>query len=231
MAENIEYIIKVEDVRPDFKWELKFNTFLENIEYIIKVEDVRPDFKWDNASTKVLIDLYKKYKKKLGTMELKTVKDMWVVIAKELEVALKKPVPASCCENRYKVLDRNYKKTIYGKKVCCPSTSIISDEMAELFMGKKSVVPQLLFADEMAELFMGKKSVVPQLLLSTSTIHEPEVERHMATDESIKEREITTVTNSTYKDVAESAINSENIRIRNRKRKAKWKGIWQQMKV
>lgn len=135
-------------------------------------------------------------------MELKTVKAMWLVNAKELQVALKKPVPASCCENRYKVLDRNYKKFVENKT----STG----------RGRK----YFEFADEMAELFMGKKSVVPQLLLSTSTIHEPEVERHMATDESIKEREITTVTNSTYKDVAESAINSENIRIRNRKRKA-----------
>ncbi|KAI4471246.1 myb/sant-like dna-binding domain [Holotrichia oblita] len=152
----------------------------KNIEYIIQVEDIRPDFKWDNSSTKVLIDLYKKYKKKVGTIEVKNVKAMWLIIAKELEVALKKPVPANCCENRCKVLDRNYKKFVENKT----STG----------RGRK----YFEFTDEMAELFMGKKSVVPQLLLSTSTIHEPEVESHMATDESIKERETTTVTNSIY---------------------------------
>ena len=69
------------------------------------------DYKWGRNETKILIDLYAKYKKRTGTFEVKTIKIMWQKIAEELS-KLNIHVTANNCVNRWKVLERNYKKYI-----------------------------------------------------------------------------------------------------------------------
>ena len=42
------------------------------------------DDKWGRNETKILMDLYAKYKKRTGTFEVKTIKILWQKIAEEL---------------------------------------------------------------------------------------------------------------------------------------------------
>lgn len=72
------------------------------------------DYKWGRNETRLLIDLYGIYRKKVGTLEVKSVKMMWLKIAEEL-FKHNIRVTASNCINRWKVLERNYKKFVDNK--------------------------------------------------------------------------------------------------------------------
>lgn len=69
------------------------------------------EYKWNSNETKMLIDLYKKYKNKVGTFEIRSAKMLWLKIAEELK-KLKIEVTPNNCLNRWRVLERNYKKHI-----------------------------------------------------------------------------------------------------------------------
>lgn len=69
------------------------------------------EYKWSENSTRILIDFYKKSKNKLGTFEVKSIKIMWVKIAEELR-KLNINVTANNCMNRWRVIERNYKKYV-----------------------------------------------------------------------------------------------------------------------
>ncbi|KAJ4425444.1 hypothetical protein ANN_28059 [Periplaneta americana] len=127
---------------------------------------------WDINSTKMLIDLYKRYRKEVGTMKLRTIKQMWKYIAKELSEVLKKKITDNNCENRWRVLERNYKKYVDGKN----STG----------NGRKFFA----YAEEMDELYGQKKNIRPEVLLSSETVVPLE-------EELAKTPEVATVENNT----------------------------------
>lgn len=108
------------------------------------------------GTTLTLIDLYKKYKNKVGTFEIKNLKKMWEVIAKDISNIYKITISANKCENRFKVLERNLKKTIENNNKSGRGRKIFE------------------FQREMEELFEKKRNVYPVTLLSTNTIVPPE---------------------------------------------------------
>lgn len=120
------------------------------------VPQPREDIKWTENYTKLLISLYGKYKAKVGTMKIKTIKQMWKVIAEELQESLNITVTPSSFENRWKVVDRNYKKYI--------------DNNTSTGRGRKFFE----YANEMQELLGEKKNVFPTVTLSTATIDIPQ---------------------------------------------------------
>lgn len=69
------------------------------------------EYKWINNETKCLIDLYSKYRKKVGTREIRNIKMMWQKIAEELHLQNIFVTPNNCI-NRWRVLEKNYKKFI-----------------------------------------------------------------------------------------------------------------------
>lgn len=77
-----------------------------------KITETKTDFKWSVNQTKELLDLYKLYKSKVGTLEIKTLKQMWMKIALELRKKQNIVVTDANCLNRWKVMERNYKKYI-----------------------------------------------------------------------------------------------------------------------
>ncbi|KAJ4425509.1 hypothetical protein ANN_27703 [Periplaneta americana] len=107
---------------------------------------------WDINSTKMLIYLYKRYRKEVGTMKLRTIKQMWKCIAKELSEVLKKKITDNHCESRWRVLVINYKKYVDGKN----STG----------NGRKFFA----YAEEMDELYGQKRNIRPEVLLSSETV-------------------------------------------------------------
>jgi len=47
-----------------------------------------------------LLDLYGKYKEKVGTMKIRSLKQMWAIILEEMSQALKIKINPNNCENR-----------------------------------------------------------------------------------------------------------------------------------
>lgn len=70
-----------------------------------------PEYKWSQNDSKMLIDLYAKYREKIGTFEIKNTKMLWQKIAEELQ-KLNIHVTPNNCLNRWRVLERNYKKFV-----------------------------------------------------------------------------------------------------------------------
>lgn len=70
-----------------------------------------PEFKWSVNETKMLIDMYKKYKNKVGTFQIKNQKMLWEKIAEELR-KLGLRITVNNCLNRWRVVERNYKKFV-----------------------------------------------------------------------------------------------------------------------
>lgn len=80
------------------------------------------EYKWTENNSKLLIDFYGKYRDKVGTLQMRSLKALWEKIAEELR-KLNVHVTPNNCLNRWRVLDRNYKKFIdnnnkTGKFIC-----------------------------------------------------------------------------------------------------------------
>ncbi|XP_044745976.1 uncharacterized protein LOC123307649 [Coccinella septempunctata] len=103
-----------------------------------------------------LIDLYKKFKSRVGTVEMRSNKKLWEVVAKELVTIFKVPVTATKCENRWKVLERNYKK--------CVDNNNRTGRGVRIFE----------FEKEFDEIYGKKKNIRPILLLSSATVNNPQ---------------------------------------------------------
>lgn len=75
------------------------------------IQNVPAEYKWSVIHTRILSDLYSKYKNKVGTHEIKNLKMMWQKIAVELQ-ALGTHVTLHHYMNRWKIIERNYKKFV-----------------------------------------------------------------------------------------------------------------------
>ncbi|XP_074026338.1 uncharacterized protein [Leptinotarsa decemlineata] len=127
------------------------------------------EYKWSVNNTKLLIDSYAKCRKRVGTFDIKNVKMMWQRIADELH-NLNINVTASNCHNRWKVLERNYKKFV--------------DNQNKTGRGRKYFEYQV----EMEEIFGKKKNINPEVLLSSETVdYSLEENEKINTEEETKE--------------------------------------------
>lgn len=111
---------------------------------------------WSNNQTKVLLDLYQKYRPKVGTREIKTLKKLWEILACELNRLLEINVTESHTENRWRVLERAYKKYVDNQNKTGQGTKYFE------------------YKEEMDQIFRGKKNVNPVVLLSTASIEPTE---------------------------------------------------------
>lgn len=94
---------------------------------------------WTSNQTKVMLDVYKKYRSKVGTFEIKNFKKLWEVMAAKINDILKSNYSSSHVENRWRVVERSYKrfvdnqtKTGRGKKYF-----EYQEEMDDIFKGEK----------------------------------------------------------------------------------------------
>ncbi|KAL1490028.1 hypothetical protein ABEB36_013940 [Hypothenemus hampei] len=114
-------------------------------------------FKWTHQITLYFLDLYKQYRNKVGSLEMKTLNAMFVHISNELSKITKKNITAANCSNRWKVLERGYKKFI--------------DNNNKTGRGRHSFE----YAEVLHDILGKKKNINPALLLSSETIHVQEI--------------------------------------------------------
>lgn len=96
--------------------------------------------------------MYQKYRTKVGTAQIKNLKKLWEILAQELNKLLKTNLSPSNVENRWRVLERAYKRHI--------------DNQNKTGQGKK----YFEYMEEMDLIFRGKKNVNPVILLSSESI-------------------------------------------------------------
>jgi hypothetical protein len=126
-----------------------------------RLRDMQPQpqyTSWNPQSTRVLIDLYQKHKSKVGTLQLRNIKKLFELIAKEINIMCKSNVTASHSHARWRVLERGYKKYV--------------DNKTKTGIGRK----YFEYAEEMDSIFKKKRNITPVILLSTETISAPPAE-------------------------------------------------------
>ncbi|XP_068083684.1 uncharacterized protein [Anabrus simplex] len=102
--------------------------------------------KWSVQVSKMLIDLYEKYRPKVGSFKIRNVKQMWVVIAEVLSEDLQMNISPNHCENRWRVLERNHKKYVDNKNATGRGRKYFdyAEEMDRIFAEKKTVNPVIV---------------------------------------------------------------------------------------
>lgn len=77
-----------------------------------KITVVQEECRWNIQNSKILIDLYDKYREKVGSFKIKSLKQMWAIIAEDMSLTYEMKINPNNCENRWRVLKRNYKKYV-----------------------------------------------------------------------------------------------------------------------
>ncbi|CAH1998316.1 unnamed protein product [Acanthoscelides obtectus] len=122
-------------------------------------QNAEVSYKWTRQNTLLFLDLYKKYKQLLMAGKIK-LKKLYESIANEINQRTNENVAPSNCENRWKVLERNYKKFCDNNKKTGRGRGFFE------------------YADIMADILVDKKNINPVLLLSSNTVEhlkEPEI--------------------------------------------------------
>ncbi|KAL1489285.1 hypothetical protein ABEB36_014212 [Hypothenemus hampei] len=114
---------------------------------LVQDEHNNGQFSWTSNQTKLLLDLYKKYIKQLGTLKMKSLKTMWAQIAVEISTILDITITAKNCENRFKVLDRNYKKFVDNQSGTGRGRKVFefANEMIDLYEKKKLFIQRYYY--------------------------------------------------------------------------------------
>lgn len=100
----------------------------------------------------MFLDLYKYYRPQVGSLKIKNIKKMFEEIAKELRYKTKQNITTSHCENRWKHLERMYKKYI--------------DNNNKTGRGRKDFE----YSEIMDEILGKKRNINPVILLSSDTV-------------------------------------------------------------
>ncbi|XP_044766293.1 uncharacterized protein LOC123322411 [Coccinella septempunctata] len=112
----------------------------------------RSDEKYFNRErTLKLLELYKIYKKKVGTYEVKSMKKLWELVGQEMSNHFKITISGSKCENRFKVLERCYKKVVDNNNATGRGRSRpfeFENEMDDIFHKKRNMRPIVLLSSE-----------------------------------------------------------------------------------
>lgn len=103
--------------------------------------------RWNVNNSKMLIDLYGKYKDKVGSLKIKNLKKMWEIISEEMSLIYEMKIHPNNCENRWRVLERNYKKYFENKNGTGRGKKYFefSEEMDKLFAHKKMSIQKFYF--------------------------------------------------------------------------------------
>ncbi|KYN50001.1 hypothetical protein ALC62_00028, partial [Cyphomyrmex costatus] len=97
---------------------------------------------WNDASTKLLLDIYKRQKELVSTRKIKTYKLLWKQIAKEMRQNGYSVTPLQV-ENKIKSLERSYKNMISNNKMTgrARKTCKYEAELTDLLGEKHSIQP------------------------------------------------------------------------------------------
>ncbi|KAH0818472.1 hypothetical protein GEV33_004319 [Tenebrio molitor] len=112
----------------------------------------------------MFLDQYKKHRKRVGTLEMKSLKQIWQWIAQQLSRDLGVTVQASHCENMRKALERNYKKHV--------------DHQHSTGRGRRTFD----FFEEMEEISGKKRAIHPHFLLGINVVPEDEEVKNTANE-------------------------------------------------
>ncbi|KAJ8911900.1 hypothetical protein NQ315_012314 [Exocentrus adspersus] len=107
---------------------------------------------WTHNATLVLLDLYQKYRNKVGTLAIPNLKKMWQIIANGIAQLLNMTFTPAQVKNRWRVVERNYKKYI--------------DNNNKTGRGRK----HFDYAKEMEQILGKKTNIRPELVLSQNTV-------------------------------------------------------------
>lgn len=99
-----------------------------------------------------LIELYKKYKPKVGSYEVKSMKKLWEIVATDISNQYKITISASKCENRWKTLERNYKKVVDNNNKTGRDRKFFEyeAEFDMIYGKKKNITPTILLSSNSA---------------------------------------------------------------------------------
>lgn len=108
---------------------------------------------WSRNSTLLLIDAYKQLRNKVGTLEVKNMKRLWEIIAEFINKEIGVNFTHAHVENRWRVIERNYKKTVDNNNKTGRARKFFEyeKEMDEIFAKKHNVNPELLLSTETVE--------------------------------------------------------------------------------
>ena len=112
---------------------------------------------WSIDQTKLFLDMYRKYRARVGSMQLRNLKALWKLIAEQMSSTLNIHLTEKHCENRWKVLERTYKKFNENQNMTGRGRKVY--EYAEL----------------LDEILGKKKNIHPTLILDSQTIHSPAI--------------------------------------------------------
>ncbi|KAL1489252.1 hypothetical protein ABEB36_014185 [Hypothenemus hampei] len=155
-------------------------------------------YSWTTNGTKILIDLYQKYVKEVGKLKMKNLKSMWSQIAIEISTLLGTNITAKHCENRWKVLDRNYKKWLDNQSATGRGRKIFefADEMNNVY-GKKKIKTileqmredRLTYQKERMQLFHKSHEQMIDLLKENNDLERQRIELEKERNELLKRKE------------------------------------------
>lgn len=130
-------------------------------------------YKWNHNTTLIFLDLYKDYRKQVGSLRMRNLKRMFDEIAKELRHKTKQNITAANCENRWKHLERTYKKFI--------------DNNNKTGRGRKDFE----YAEIMDEILGNKRNIHPAILLSSDTVNAMEAKNTGLDNTNLEKENIT----------------------------------------
>ncbi|KAJ8966427.1 hypothetical protein NQ314_003525 [Rhamnusium bicolor] len=123
-------------------------------EFLVLPTNSEESHKWTHQNTLIFLELYKKYREQVGRLRIKNLKKIFEEIAKEMQHTTKTRISGTNCENRWKVLERNYKKYI--------------DNNSKLTGRGRNIFE---YTDIMHTILGSKKNIHPVLFLSSDTIN------------------------------------------------------------
>ncbi|CAG9856063.1 unnamed protein product [Phyllotreta striolata] len=109
------------DSKIEIKHEKKLNYY----------QAVEPTVFFNKERLTTLFQLYKKYNQKYLERTIKTKHRMWYIIAREMANIFKMRITPAKCENKLRVLERNYKRAVTLKRRC-----EYQNELKEIFGNK-----------------------------------------------------------------------------------------------
>lgn len=149
-----------------------FTGLLEYLIFPATSQGEDESYQWNRNTTLIFLNLYKEYRKQVGTLKIKKLKRMYEEIAKEVRYKTKHNVTAANCENRWKHLERAYKKFIDNNK--------------KTGRGRKDFE----YAEIMEEILGKKRNINPVVVLSSDTISSlPEKENIAAISPQIEQND------------------------------------------
>lgn len=135
----------------------------------------------------MLLDLYIELKVQVGTLQVKNQKQFWKLLVQKL-----KPkgldVMAENCHNRWRVVERNYKKFIDNQNVTGRGRRYFEycDDMNKIFGNKKNINPVLVLSNEVHTLDNMKKEENENIQLEKTPDEPQEKKTNAPQEKSLK---------------------------------------------